>query len=62
MSAAVKKPSGVSIETWHDCYDDSWNDHVKTTARKSFFRRLYEKRYPENSIDFEEVVFARKPA
>lgn len=33
---------------------------VKTTARKSFFRRLYEKKYPENSIDFECVIWARK--
>lgn len=36
-------------------------DHVKKTARKSFFRRLYEKRFPENSIDWECVQFFRKP-
>lgn len=37
------------------------DDHVKTTAKKSFFRRLYEKRFPENSIDWEIVLFFRKP-
>jgi hypothetical protein len=37
-------------------------DIVKTKERKSFFRRIYEKKYPENSIDFEEVIFARKRA
>jgi hypothetical protein len=37
------------------------DDHVKTTERKSFFRRLYEKKYPENSIDYEVVQFFRKP-
>lgn len=36
-------------------------DHVKTTARKSFFRRLYESKYPENSIDWEIVQFFRRP-
>jgi hypothetical protein len=29
--------------------------------RKSFFRRLYEKKYPENSIDYEVVWCMRKP-
>lgn len=28
--------------------------------RKSFFRRLYENKYPENSIDWEDVVIMRK--
>jgi len=28
--------------------------------RKSFFRRLYEKKYPENSIDYEVVWCMRK--
>lgn len=36
-------------------------DITKTTARKSFFRRIYEAKYPENSIDFEVVIWARKP-
>jgi DNA modification methylase len=36
------------------------DDHVKRTERKSFFRRLYEKKYPDNSIDFEEVIFAQR--
>lgn len=30
--------------------------HEKTVARKSFFRRLYENKYPENSIDWEDVL------
>jgi len=33
---------------------------TKTIARKSFFRRLYEGKYPENSIDFEIVLVQRK--
>lgn len=36
-------------------------DVTKTTKRASFFRRLYEKKNPQNSIDYEEVVLARKP-
>ncbi len=36
-------------------------DHVERTERKSFFRRLAEKK-GSPKIDFEEVVFARKPA
>ncbi len=32
-----------------------------TKKRASFFRRLYEKKYPENAIDFEEVLIVRKP-
>jgi hypothetical protein len=31
------------------------------TERKSFFRRLHEKRAPHLSIDFEEIVIMRKP-
>ena len=33
---------------------------VKTTARKSFFRRLYETKRPDNAIDYETVSFMRK--
>lgn len=36
-------------------------DHVRTKERKSFFRRLAEKKGSPR-IDFEEVLFARKPA
>lgn len=35
--------------------------HEKTVERKSFFRRLYEKKYPGNSIDYEVVLIQRKP-
>jgi len=34
--------------------------HTKTVERKSFFRRLYEGKYPENSIDWEDVIVMRK--
>ena len=34
--------------------------HVRKVARKSFFRRLYESKYPENSIDWETVICMRK--
>lgn len=30
------------------------------TERKSFFRRLYENKYPENSIDWEDVLIMRR--
>lgn len=36
-------------------------ESVKVTAKKSFFRRLYERKYPGNSIDYEVVQFFRKP-
>jgi hypothetical protein len=32
----------------------------KRTARKSFFRNLYEQKHPENAIDFEVVIIQRK--
>ena len=35
---------------------------VKVTARKSFFRRLYEAKRPDNAIDFETVFFMVKRA
>lgn len=34
---------------------------VRTTKRCSFFRRLYEKRHPENAINWEDIVVVRKP-
>lgn len=37
-------------------------DIVKTKSRKSFFRRLYENKYPENAINEEDVLFFRKPS
>jgi len=42
-------------------YDLFGGSETKTIARKSFFRRLYEDKYPENSIDFEIVLVQRKP-
>ena len=32
----------------------------RQVARKSFFRRLYESKYPENSIDWEDVIIQRR--
>jgi hypothetical protein len=33
----------------------------KSVKRASFFRRLYEKKYPENAIEWEDVLILRKP-
>jgi hypothetical protein len=45
----------------HDKHPGLFGEEVvKTTKRASFFRRLYEKKYPENAIEWEEVVFAQK--
>lgn len=41
-----------------DIFGDS---HPKGIKRASFFRRLYEKKYPENAIDWEDVLIMRKP-
>lgn len=42
-------------------HDGLFGTIVKTKARKSFFRRLYESKHPENAIDYETVLFMRKP-
>ena len=36
-------------------------DTAHTTARKSFFRRLHEKKFPDTTIDFEVVLCMQKP-
>jgi len=36
------------------------NEHEQRTERKSFFRRLYESKYPENRIDYEIVLCMSK--
>lgn len=41
-----------------DIFGDS---HPKSVKRSSFFRRLYEKKFPENAIDWEDVLIMRKP-
>lgn len=41
-----------------DLFGGQW---VEKVGRKSFFRRLYEKKYPENAIDWEDVIIAQKP-
>jgi hypothetical protein len=42
-------------------YDLFGELHEKQVKRSSFFRRLYESKYPENSIDWESVLCMRKP-
>jgi len=49
------------IENRGTQYDLFGGMETKTIARKSFFRRLYESKYPKNSIDFEIVLVQRKP-
>jgi hypothetical protein len=47
----------VKEERHSDLFD---GETVKTTERKSFFRRLHEKRPGAVKINWEEVLFARK--
>ena len=51
------KASLVKERTTATMFD---GDVTKKVSRKSFFRRLYEARYPENSIDEEDVLVMRK--
>jgi hypothetical protein len=44
---------GTQIDLWG-------NGHDQTVAFKSFFRRMYENKYPENSIDYEVVLCMQK--
>lgn len=39
---------------------DMFTNERKKKSKKSFFRRLHEKKYPESAIDFEEVIIAVK--
>jgi hypothetical protein len=61
---------GFRLVHWHRAWlvehngvqlDMFGNEIEKTVARKSFFRRLYESKYPENSIDWEDVLCMVKP-
>lgn len=38
-----------------------FEDEDRIVERKSFFRRLYESKYPDNRIDWESVLCMRKP-
>lgn len=40
--------------------DGLFGEIVETTKKCSFFRRLYEAKYPHNAIDWEEVLIVRK--
>ena len=50
------------IEEGEAQIDFEGNHHKKRVKRSSFFRRLYETKYPENAIDFEDVIILRKGA
>jgi hypothetical protein len=61
---------GFELVHWHRAWlvEDRGSQHTlfgevehKQVARKSFFRRLYESKYPENSIDWEDVLCMRLP-
>lgn len=42
-------------------YDLFGELHERKVERKSFFRRLYEKKHPDMTIDYEVVIVQRKP-
>jgi hypothetical protein len=48
----------VAEERVPDLFD---GERVRKRERKSFFRRLYERKYPGNEINFETVLFMHKP-
>jgi modification methylase len=52
QASLVKEDSGA------DLFGGEWQTR---TERKSFFRRLYEKKYPGNRIDHEDVIVMMKP-
>lgn len=67
--ARMCEAAGFQVVHWHRAwlveekgtqYDLFGNGHHKTTARKSFFRRLAEKR-GSPAIDWEDVICMRKP-
>ena len=49
----------TSRATQKSLMPDIREDYTKKKA--SFFRRLYESKYPENAIDFEEVLIVKRP-
>ena len=49
----------VTEETENDLFDGAVTVRKK---RASFFRRMYEAKYPQNAIDYEVVYFMRKPS
>ncbi|HUW08353.1 MAG TPA: hypothetical protein VM537_01430 [Anaerolineae bacterium] len=53
------------IRAWvveeHGGQMDLWGEnHTRKVERKSFFRRLYESKYPHNAIDYEDVIIMRR--
>jgi hypothetical protein len=48
------------IEDRGQQYDLFGELHHKQVKRASFFRNLYEKKYPENAIDWEDVIIQRR--
>lgn len=71
MWAKLCVACGFEPVSWHRCwmvkpgakYQDLilGDTHDTTSKTTSFFRRLYEKKYPHNRIDWEDVMVLRKP-
>jgi len=69
--AALCQSVGFELVHWHKAwliedrgaqYDLFGELQEKTVKRMSFFRRLYEAKYPENAIDWEDVICFVKPS
>jgi hypothetical protein len=57
----VERIHAMLVEEHGEQLDIFGNGHKKSIKRASFFRRLYESKYPHNSIDWEDVIILRKP-
>ena len=57
----VERIAAMLVDDHGDQLDIFGGSHPKRIKRASFFRRLYESKYPENSIDWEDVIIMRKP-
>ncbi len=53
IRAWVVEDKGTQLDLWG-------NGHERRVEHKSFFRRLYESKYPENAIDWEDVLIMRR--
>jgi len=54
VRAWVVEEHGEQVDLWG-------NGQAVKKERKSFFRRLYESKYPENAIDWEDVIIMVRP-
>ena len=53
IRAWVVEEHGEQVDLWG-------NNHSLKVERKSFFRRIYERKFPDNRIDFEDVLIMRR--